>query len=52
MCDWEENKLSTLRENVSKGIKVMFVRFAKMIGQELANIDAQNVLMMIFLITL
>ena len=52
MCVWEEKKLKTLRENVRKGIKVIFVQFAKMIGQELANIDAQNVLMMIFLITL
>ena len=52
MSVWEEKKLRTLKENVTQGIKVTFVRFAITIGLELVNIDAQNVLMMIFLITL
>ena len=34
------------------GIKVIFARFVKMIGRELVHIDAQNVLMMIFHISL
>ena len=52
MCDWEETILRTFKENAKMGIKVIFARFVKMIGRELVHIDAQNVLMMIFHISL
>ena len=41
-----------IRENVLTDIKVEFEQFVKMIGLELAAIDALNVLMTILFITL